>query len=99
MKRRSPKHDELERANRDAYFKSTKPHGPLHVTVGEVVGYSRYFCMSIGLPPTDPMWRTTGKVTELRDVFALVLFEDRQAPQLVRLEHLAKPGPNIRWAE
>ena len=91
---------ELERANLDAYFRATKPNPPLDCQPGDTVGFARYFLKSIGASSTDPMWRQTGTVKELRhDVFALVAWEGEPEPRLVHRGNLAKPGPNLRWCE
>lgn len=88
---------DLERGNRDAYFRSTRPHGPLACEPGDVVAFTRYFLKSIGASATDPMWSQRGIVRELRPPFVLVAWEEGE--RLVHLGNLAKPGPNLRFCE
>jgi hypothetical protein len=87
----------LSRANRDAYFRSTKPT-PSNATVGDRVGYSRYFLISIGLPPTDPDWRRMGVVVELvGERLVRVRWDDGESVLVARTA-IAKPG-SLSWAE
>jgi hypothetical protein len=95
------KSDSLAQANLDAYFRATRPPGPLEVSVGLKVGYTRYFCRQIGLSPTDPTWSRRGVVTRLheRPDLAYVLWADEAEDTPVSTHVLAIPGPNLRWAE
>lgn len=94
-------------SNLNAYFRSTKRPGPLDVRPGDVVGFTRYHCLQLGLSPTDSMWSLRGTVIELRGapsedgkpVWAFIQFEGEDAPRCVARGNLAIPGPNLRWCE
>ncbi len=88
--------------NREAYFRSTKPNGPLpNPVIGERVAYSRYFLKQICADPTDPMWGDRGEIVSLHKngVWALVRWEREEEPRHIALQHLARPGPNSRFCE
>ena len=93
---------DLERGNRDAYFRSTKAPEPIDLAPGTEVGYTRYFLIQLAVGPTDEMWRRRGVVKGLHPTikdWAMVLWDDEDEPKPTNTRVLAKPGPNLRWAE
>ena len=93
---------ELARGNRDAYFRTTKAPGPLDCKVGDEVGYTRYFCLQLGLDATDPTWGQRGTVTRLHATnprWVYVRWAGEAEESLVGTHALARPGPNLRWCE
>ncbi len=86
------------RANREAYFRTTPPWPPLDARPGDRVGYTRRFLVSIGVTVTDPMWQQLGTVVETRDPFVVVRWDDA-SETTVHAVNLAIPGPNLRWCE
>ena len=85
--------------NNQAYFRSRKAPGPLAVKVGDTVAYTRYFLKSIGMPPTDDMWRQRGTVAEVNGNYARVLWDGEDEPRGVLTNNLAHPGANLRHCE
>lgn len=86
-------------ADRDAYFRSRKPNGPLpDPKVGEVVCYTRYFLVQIGVSVTDDLCRQEGVITELHanGRWAFVLWNGESESRPVGLQNLARLGANLR---
>lgn len=93
---------DLARGNRNAYFNSRKNPGPIqNLKEGEEVAYTRYFLLQIGVSATDDMWRARGKVTRLHDngVWVYIHWKGEEAPRLIALQHLARPGANTRFGD
>ena len=88
-----------QKSDLDAYFRSTKPRGPLDVKVGEEVAWTRYSLLQIGAGATDPMWGQRGRVVELRPPWALVEWDGEEKPRLVSTTTLAYPTANPRFCE
>lgn len=89
-------------ANRESYFRCTKPNPPLpQPVVGETVAFSRYFLLQISADPTDDIWRARGQLVGLHPngVWAHVHWQGEPEPRYVSLCHLARPGPNSRYCE
>lgn len=110
----SEQSDNLARANRDAYFRSTKPNQPWDIKAGTRVAYARYWLKAIGCSPTDPMWfeRGTSLGTDRHGITRVRWDNDRDLPReawtwtfwgrpcsYVHSANLAKPGPNMRFCE
>jgi hypothetical protein len=95
---------DLERGNRDAYFRSTKPPGPLpfEAFAGHVVGYARYSLRAMGLGPTDPLWTRRGHVVRAHETVATwvyIRWDDDPEPEVASTSALAVVGPNTRWCD
>ena len=100
--------NEVARGNLDAYFKTTKPNGPLAYKTGDRVTYARYFLKATGEPATGERWFSRGVLAEtphptLDDRFAMVHWDGHPAAVAVNTCNLALDprhhGMNMRHAE
>lgn len=87
---------------RDVYFRHTKAPKPIEgLQVGDEVAYTRYFLMQTCFPATDVAWHIRGTVVSLHPngIWAEIQWKGEESPRMVALQHLAKPGPNLRFCE
>lgn len=89
----------LADANLLAYFRSRKAPGPLRdLKSGERVGYTRYFLLSIRVPPTDPLWVRFGTIIQEGEMIVRIRWDDGTESN-VATSNVARKGPNLRWCE
>ena len=89
-----------EAADLDSYFRSNKPWGPLHVEVGDRVGFTRYTLRTMLGNGMSRLWILMGTVVEERPPFhVLIRWDDEGELQLVHRSALAFRGANRRWCD
>lgn len=89
-------------SDRDAYFRTRRPPGPLKARVGDEVCWTRYHLLQTGREATDPVWRQQGQVLALHDNerWALVAWHDEDEPRWAALANLAHAGQSsLRLSE
>jgi hypothetical protein len=69
------KADTLARANRDAYFRTTRaPKEPL--APGDRIGWTKYFLRCTGATSTDERWSARGTIVAFSPDFVRVSWDD-----------------------
>jgi hypothetical protein len=99
---RKSKSNDVERANRDAYFRTTKAPGVIELTKGERVAYTVYFLRQIGMSHGEMASRRGTVIDPMaklgsQDTFAMVQWDGDDEPTMVSRHTLACPGANLRF--